>query len=75
MFAPNRNIIGISNIVRLKMSFFSLIDLNTHKVVIVRVEKYKSIILLNSKSSDVDFEKISGSKKNKTPKIYEIRFL
>ncbi len=75
MFAPNRSSMGMSNIVRLKMSFFCLIDLNSHKVVIVSVEKYKSIILLNSKSSEVDFEKTSGSKKSKVPKRNEIRFL
>ena len=62
---PMNKVKGISNIVRRKMIFLSTIIRAIQEKVITIVRVYVSMILLNSKSSDVIGITISGTKRKR----------
>ena len=65
---------GMSNNVRRKMIFCARTVLASHAETIKIVRRYTKTILLNSKTSEVYGQRISGTKKNKIAKRINIVF-
>jgi len=65
---------GISNIVRRNINFFSETIRTIHVQVISVVKIYTRTILLNSKTSEVNGQRIKGTKKRRIAKSQKIIF-